>query len=259
MVSLVSRVKEELTLEKVLATAIKTPGVKIRRDVFLRKELKKYYKEDVIEEAIRYNPAKAGIPKSTINRIAKTVIDYETKRVSMISIVASMPSSAVAAVAAGAAATDITSYFVHVLRVVQELAYLYGFEQFDLNGDNVDSETMDYLLVFIGVMFDVQGASATLGKLSAAIAEQVQKKLSQRTFTKGTLLPIIKKIAMKVGVRMTKQIFADTIASAVPLAGSLLSGGLTYAMFKPNCIKLQKNLMTYKLCDPDFYQVVAEQ
>jgi hypothetical protein len=27
-------------------------------------------------------------------------------------------------------------------------------------------------------------------------------------------------------------------------------------MFKPCCVKLQKSLMTYNLCDPDFYRVV---
>ena len=32
----------------------------------------------------------------------------------------------------GAAVADITSFFAFVLRTVQELAYLYGFEEFDL-------------------------------------------------------------------------------------------------------------------------------
>ena len=27
-------------------------------------------------------------------------------------------------------------------------------------------------------------------------------------------------------------------------------------MFKPCCVKFQKSLMTYNLCDPDFYRVV---
>ena len=70
--------------------------------------------------------------------------------------------------------------------------------------------------------------------------------------------PIVKQIATTIGIHMTKQVFADTVASAIPVIGSVASGGLTWAMFKPNCIKLQKNLMTYNLCDPDFYRVVME-
>ena len=70
---------------------------------------------------------------------------------------------------------------------------------------------------------------------------------------KGTMYPIIKKVAKNVGIRMTKQMFADSVASVIPIAGGILSGGLTYAMFKPCCVRLRKNLMSYKLCDPDFY------
>lgn len=255
---IVNRVKEELTLENVLMMAIKTPGVKIKRDAFLRKELIKYCREDVIAEAIKYNPAKAGIPKSLINKIAKSVIDYETKKVSGLSVIASLPSSINALAAVGSASADITSFFAHIIRVVQELAYLYGFPEFDLREDNIDSETMDQLTVFIGVMFGVQGAASLLNKLADSIAKQVAKKLAQKALTKGMVYPIVKQIATTIGIHMTKQVFADTVASAIPVIGSVASGGLTWAMFKPNCIKLQRNLMSYNLCDPDFYRVVIE-
>ena len=256
MANLVQKIKEELTLEKVLRTAIKTPGVKIKRDVFLRKEQIKYCPEEIVKEAIRYNPAKAGISKKVINRVSLSVINYETTKVTAVSVAASLPSSAAAAVAVGAASADITSYFAHILRVVQELAYLYGCEQFDFNEDNVDSETMNFLMIFLGVMFGVQGAASTLNKLANTIAEHVAKKLAQKALTKGTIYPIVKQIATKIGLRMTKQIFADTVASAIPLAGSAISGGLTFAMFRPCCMKLRKNLMSYNLCDPDYYRVV---
>lgn len=252
------KIKDEITLENVLAMAIKTPGVIIKRDVFLRKELIKYCQEDVIEEAIRYNPAKAGISKSLINKIAKSVISYETKKVSGISFVASLPSSVNMFAAVGSASADITSFFAHIFRVVQELAYLYGFQQFDINENNIDSETMDFLMVFLGVMFGVQGAASTLNKLADTVAKHVSKKLAEKALTKGTIYPIIKHICTKIGIHMTKQVFADTVASAIPVIGSVASGGLTWVMFKPCCIKLQKNLMTYNLCDPDFYRVVAD-
>ena len=175
-------------------------------------------------------------------------------KVTALSVAVSLPSSGVAVVAVGAATADITSYFAFILRIVQELAYLYGFGQFDLKEDNIDSETLNYLMVFLGVMFGVQGATSALNKLANTLTEHVAKALAQKALTKGTIYPLVKQIATKVGIRMTKQIFADTVASAVPIAGSLLSGGLTYAMFKPGCLKLRSNLMTYNLCDPDYYR-----
>ena len=254
MADIMQTIKNELTLEKVLSAAIKTPGVKIRRDVFLRKELIKYYPEDVVEAAIAYNPARAGVDKNRINSISKSVIDYETGKVTAISVAASLPSSAAAPAAIGAAAADITSYFVFILRAAQELAYLYGFGQFDFAEDNVDSETMNMLLVFLGVMFGVQGAASTLNKVANTVAAHVAKKLSQQALTKGTIYPIVKQVAAKIGIRMTKQIFADSVASAIPIMGSLLSGGLTYAMFRPCCMKLRRNLMSYNLCNPEYYR-----
>lgn len=251
MANIIEAVKNELTFDNVLKMALHTPGVKIERAKFLRKELIKYCPEKVIDEAITNNPAKAGVSKETINIISKQVINYETTKVTGISVAASLPGG-VAAV--GAAAADIASYFVFVLRVVQELAYLYGFEQFNLSEDDVDAETMNTLLLFVGVMFGVQGASTALRKFADTFAKHVAKNLGQKALMKGTLYPIIKKVAQKVGIRMTRQIFADSVASAIPIAGGVLSGGLTYAMFKPCCMKLRKNLMTYDLCDPDYYE-----
>ena len=110
------------------------------------------------------------------------------------------------------------------------------------------------MLLFMGVMFGVQGASTTLKKFAEILAKQVSKKLAQKALTKGTIYPIVKKVAISVGVRMTKQIFADGVASFIPVVGGALSGTLTYAMFKPGCMKLRKNLMSYNLCDPKYYQ-----
>ena len=251
--NIVGAAKKNLTLENVLRTAMKTPMVKINREKFLRNELIKYCSEDIVEEAIRTNPAKAGISRKTVDKISLQVINYETSKVTGISVVASLPGGVATF---GAVAADITSYFTFALRAVQKLAYLYGFEQFELKEEDVDSETMNEIMIFLGVMFGVQGASSVLAKLANALAENVAKKLAQRALTKGVIYPIVKKVAMAVGLRMTKQIFADSVASAIPIAGGALSGGLTFAMFRPCCMKLRNNLRSYNLCNPEFYQSV---
>lgn len=77
MADIVKTVKNEMTFEKILAAAMHTPGVKINREKFLRKELIRYCSEDIIAEAIKNNPAKAGISKELVNKISKQVINYE--------------------------------------------------------------------------------------------------------------------------------------------------------------------------------------
>ena len=50
-------------------------------------------------------------------------------------------------------------------------------------------------------------------------------------------------MATSVGIRMTKQIFADTVASAVPILGGALSGGLTYDVKCPVCGVVNHSLL----------------
>lgn len=58
---------------------------------------------------------------------------------------------------------------------------------------------IDYVLVFIGVMFGVQGAASTLRKFADVFAKQVSKKLAQQALTKGTIYPIVKKSCYQCG------------------------------------------------------------
>lgn len=253
MADIIQAVKNELTFENVLVAAMKMPGVKINRAKFLRNELIKYCNEETVEKAIQFNPAKAGVEKNIINKISQQVINFETSKVTAFSFAASLPGGAAAV---GAAAADITSYFAFILRAVQELAYIYGFEQFDLNDGDVDAQTKNEVLLFIGVMFGVQEAAKILSMLADVLAKQVTKKLAHKALTKGTVYPFVKTVAKTIGARMTKQIFADGLASAIPIVSGLLSGGLTYALFKPCCVRLRDTLMTYNLCDPDYYRTI---
>ena len=81
---------EGLDIRQIIHHAIQVPGVKIDRASFLRKELIKYYSEDTVEEAIRYNPARAGIPRIAVDTLAKHAIDYETNKVTALSALASI-------------------------------------------------------------------------------------------------------------------------------------------------------------------------
>ena len=177
--------KDGLSLETLLPVAIKTPGVKINRAKFLGKELKQYCRREIIDEAIRTNPARAGIPRKVINKIAKSVINYETNKVSAISVVASLPGGAWAV---GAASADIVSFFAHIIRVVQKLAYLYGFEQFDFSEEDMDSETLNQLLLFMGVMFGVEGTNKVLRTFADNYAKYLSKNVARQALTKHFII-----------------------------------------------------------------------
>ena len=80
----------EFDIEYIVIYGPKIPGIHMDRGNFLRKEFMKRYPQDVINDAVRYNPAHAQIPGEDIDEIADEVIKYERSLVSGISIALGM-------------------------------------------------------------------------------------------------------------------------------------------------------------------------
>lgn len=234
--------------EDIIILGLRIPGVHIDREDFLRKQLMKNYANDVIQDAVKFNPAHAGITVEEIDNIADQVIQYERNCVSGISLALGAPGG-VAMVAT--LPTDIAQYYGYMLRAIQKLLYLYGFPEINVeNGVNIDDETMNLITLCLGVMYGVEGSVASIKVLSNALGKGVEKKLLQKALTKGTFYPIVKKISRWFSVCMTKQVFAGFFRKAIPVVGGVVGGGITYLSFKPCCDNLKKSLQDTALCNP---------
>lgn len=241
---------------QVLEAAAKLPAVRIDRATYLRTALKRHCAEEQIQRAIASTPAAAGIPLSIITGLANTAIGYEASKVTGISILAGMPGGFAML---GTVPTDMAQYLGHMLRIAQKLAYLYGWpDLFVGDGDEIDEATEGILTLFVGVMVGVQFAQGGVSRVSAMIAAQVVKKLPQKALTKGTVYPIVKKVAGYLSVNMTKKLFASGVAKAIPFIGAVLSGGLTLGTFLPMSKKLQKHLASLELTKPGHRTEEAE-
>lgn len=234
--------------EDIIVLGLRIPGVHIDREEFLRKQFMKNYANDVIQDAVKFNPAHAGITVEEIDNIADQVIQYERNCVSGISLALGAPGG-VAMVAT--LPTDIAQYYGYMLRAIQKLLYLYGFPEINAeNGVNIDDETMNLITLCLGVMYGVEGSVASIKILSNALGKGVEKKLLQKALTKGTFYPIVKKISRWFSVCMTKQVFAGFFRKAIPVVGGVVGGGITYLSFKPCCDNLKKSLQDTALCNP---------
>lgn len=76
----------KIDVQDIIIIALKTPGVNINRADFLEKQFMKNYPQEVIQDAIKFNPAHAGITVEEIDKIADQVIQYERNCVSGISL-----------------------------------------------------------------------------------------------------------------------------------------------------------------------------
>ena len=114
-------------IQDIIILALRTPGVHVNRENFLRKELFKNY------------------PPEDIDKIADEVIKFERNCVSGISAALGMPGGAAMAATIPA---DIVQYYGYTLRAIQKLLYLYGFPEIDSDdeGISLDSETINRII-----------------------------------------------------------------------------------------------------------------
>ncbi len=223
-----------------LVFAAKLPGVRIERSAYLRRSLARHCTQEQIERAVATTPAEAGVPASVLRKLADASIRHETGKVTALSAAAGIPGGIAML---GTIPADAAQYLAHMLRIAQKLAYLYSWpELFSGEGEEPDDATQNMLTLFVGVMFGVQAANKGVGIVAAKLAEQVAKQLPKKALTKGLVYPIVKKVSGQVGVHMTKSVFANGLAKVIPLAGSVLSGGLTLATFAPMAARLRRHL-----------------
>ena len=229
--------------------ALKQPGIKIKRDVFLQKELARYCTPETIETAIATTPAEANIDSELIDKLADDVIKFERNAVSGISLALGVPGGAAMAATIPA---DIAQYYGFMLRAAQKLMYLYGFPQINIDDDgiNLDHGTLNSLTICLGVMYGVASANNAIKAMAKALAKGVEKQLLQKALTKGTIYPIVKSVAKWFSVKMTKEVFAGFFKKAIPVVGGVVGGGLTFATFAPCCRKLQQALSDTSLSNP---------
>ncbi|MYS37967.1 hypothetical protein GT025_28000 [Streptomyces sp. SID4920] len=238
-----------------LAGAAKLPGVRVDREEYLRTALRRHCSEEDIRRATEESPAAANIPLDVLDRLADESIRYETAKVSALSAAAGLPG--VIAMAATVPA-DLAQYVGHMLRIAQKLAYLYSWPDLFDESDELDDATKGVLTLFFGVMFGTQSANAAVGKVAASMAEQVAKKLPQKALTQGVVYPVVRRVAGYLGVEMTKQTFAKSASKAIPVVGAAVSGGLTFATFRPMAKRLKKHLSGLELAAPTGQVIVGE-
>ena len=214
--------------------------VKINRGDFLRSEIKRRFPEIDADFAGETTPAETGIAPEDLDRMAIDVIDLETKKCAGLSFLAGIPGGLAMV---GTVPADLAQYFAHVMRIEQKLAYIYGWQTFLNEEDEVDDETVMKLVVLMGVMMQVGGAANAVTTFAANTARAgIEKAIQKQALTKTFWYNPMKKVLRYLGVNLTKQTFAKTASKVVPVIGGAISGGMTYMAYKPGAERLRRYL-----------------
>ena len=168
--------------------------------------------------AIRAKDAVANLADEHPLKIEEEAIAYENNLATATSVAAGLPSNPMAMV--GLTVADLAQFYAHVLRVAQKLGYLYGWRDiFQMEGDQMDDATRNAMVLFLGVMSGVQGAEKTLMAVAKTAGQVTSKRIARQALTKGTIYPIVKKVAYYLGLQMNKQLFGRAVGHAIPLIG----------------------------------------
>lgn len=214
--------------------------VKINRGDFLRSEIKKRFPEIDADFAVETTPAEAGIAPEDLDRMAIDAIDLETKKCAGLSFLVGIPGGLAMV---GTVPADLAQYFAHVMRIEQKLAYIYGWQTFLNEEDEVDDETIMKLVVLMGVTMQVGGAANAVTTFAANTARAgIEKAIQKQALTKTIWYNPMKKVLRYLGVNLTKQTFAKTASKVVPVIGGAISGGMTYMAYKPGAERLRRYL-----------------
>ena len=224
-----------------LAKVVRVPGVRINREEFLRQELRKLHMgDDAIARAIDSNPLLAGVSLTEIDKLAEEAISYETNKSAAISFVAGIPGGFAML---GTIPADLMQYYAHALRIMQKLAYLYGWRELLTDMDEVDDETIGVLAMFFGVMLGVGGAAQSLTAFARSVAMPAfQKQLTKQALTKTSWYPVMKQCLRFIGINLTKKSFAQGVSKVIPIIGGVVSGGMTFVSLQSQSTRLKGHL-----------------
>ncbi len=241
-----------MSFSSVLESAAKLPLVRVDRTEFLTKNLSRLCTPAQLQKAIDEGTLHADIPITTLDSLANAVINAETLKVTTISTAAGIPGGIAMAATIPA---DLAQFYGFVIRVAQELAYLYGWDEIFTESSGLDEGTESQLVLFVGVMSGVGAANKAVAKLFGETAMRaVAKKVAAKALTKTWYYPLVKKIAAMLGQKMVKATFAKGVSKVVPILGGAISGGLTLATFKPMAHKLKSHLSALAHMSPEEYE-----
>lgn len=211
---------------QIIEKSLSIPGVKVNRRDFLIEIFADKVTQEEIPLLLKLGPVKSGL--FTPEQLKKAAIKNCNKskwQCSATSFASGIPGGLAMF---GTIPLDTMQFFGFNLRVAQQVAYIYGHEDF-WSGDVLDNERVESeLVVFLGTMLGAGGAAQVTRLLSAQLAKKVATDLPKKALTKTIYYPIIKNIAKSIGINLTKNTFAKGLSKIIPVLGGALSGGITY-------------------------------
>ncbi|NKR47255.1 hypothetical protein GS506_24635 [Rhodococcus hoagii] len=85
---------------------------------------------------------------------------------------------------------DVAQFYGFVLKLAQEISYIYGYDNLFDENEELTDEAHDALVLYLGVMFGVTAASSTIRVVSKQASQKALKSIPNKALTKTFYYPI---------------------------------------------------------------------
>lgn len=139
----------------------------------------------------------------------------------------------------GANLVDVTSFWIHEVRLAQKLAYLYGWDDFYFNG-RATQETLSRTVAILGYGLEIHSMKGVLLSTAYDMIPAVGEKLQSGDCTPSQQ-ECMKLTAQQLAVA-AKSLFSSLVGRQSTLGGILLAGATNLFVYKRMARRMQEIL-----------------
>ncbi|MGX7014483.1 EcsC family protein [Vagococcus silagei] len=216
--------------------ALKLPWIKVNRTEFLVK----LFGNQVLDlnQLIAKGP-QVYFSQDELDQLVQERINLLTTQSSFVSFATGIPGGF--AIAATIPA-DIAQFYAYCLKLAQEIAYIYGYEDIWLNENQLDENAKNTLILYIGIMLNVDTAASALRVLSSRLSAKSMKKLNNDTLNQAIYQPVTENVLAILNEKLAKVSVTKGVAKLIPVVGGVISGGTNYVEMKKMAERLKVEL-----------------
>lgn len=230
-----------------LEKSVGLPGVKINRTAFIMET----FKVDAVQTT---DPELFS--RISLEEMDKAVSNIITKNVTASSSAAFALGLPGGFAMAASIPADIMQNFAFSLRLAQQIAYAYGFNDIFENGE-LTQDSKNTLILFLGIMFMANGSGAVLRAVSPNVGKYVGKQVMSKPLTKTVWYPALKNITKVVSSKtLSKNTLKGIATKSIPIIGGVASAGINVATMIPMANRLKNELRKYHLPEEEIIEII---
>ncbi len=242
--------------EAIIETVIQIPTVRIDRNTFLSEQFRAV-ENSQSKTIFEKGPVEAGCDRGELKKKATALAQ---KRITQ-TLLADIPDEFIKKTAVP---YETLLFYSSAVQHIQEIAYLYGENDFWNTGESETERTVGRLHLYYSVMTGSGKAEKALKLLSSSVTSKSFNKLTENFLEKTVYQSVFRPDAKVLKIKTPKTVFRKIVSGTGPAFSNALSDGISMTKLLPMAGRLIKTLdeaqFAYSAADfeADWYEIEKE-